>query len=256
MRDIAGTRVPADFAIEPYTDNCRAVCAQGEHVLIGVSPGNSYFSEERLAALLRWSTALFRTVDVIVPDVSVMHTYRALGDDSERAWSRARSQTRRISRRVARAWETLGVPGDDRPVLTVSQFADHPRYRVLRERFERAVERDPEVRTVFLAASRRALAPRLKGGAPTLAQQEENMRYLLAELPLCTDAPGILGVPSSVNIYHQVIPFIPLVFSSPALRASARQAFAVVRPAQAEGRPAERDGRPVGSAAGGGETGA
>ncbi|MFJ2116618.1 MULTISPECIES: tRNA-dependent cyclodipeptide synthase [unclassified Streptomyces] len=241
MHEIAGRAIPPNFGIEPYTDNCRSICARGEHVLIGVSPGNSYFSEGRLASLLLWSSELFQKVDVIVPDISVVHTYRALGDPPDRAWSKAQIQTRRIRRRVARSWEAIGVPGGDRPVLTLSQFTDHPTYRRVHQRLERVVEHDPMVRDLFLRASGQALAAHLKGVQPTEWQLTEGMRYLLAELPLCTHAPGILGEPSSVNIYHQVIPFIPLVFAPGELRAEPGQAFALVRPAPTGDRAARTE---------------
>jgi cyclo(L-tyrosyl-L-tyrosyl) synthase len=84
---------------------------------------------------------------------------------------------------------------------------------------------------VLFDATRRALTTRMKGDEPTAGQVAEGARYLIAELPLCMDAPTILGAPSSVNIYHQVLPMIPVMFASPRLRVSPRQAFAVVRPA-------------------------
>ncbi|WP_460802847.1 tRNA-dependent cyclodipeptide synthase [Nocardiopsis aegyptia] len=38
--------------------------------------------------------------------------------------------------------------------------------------------------------------------------------YRVAEVPLCMDAPAILRTPTSVNIHHQVLPMIPIMFDS------------------------------------------
>ncbi|WP_344578046.1 tRNA-dependent cyclodipeptide synthase [Streptomyces lunalinharesii] len=225
---VAGRRVPTGFTVEPFTDRCREIWARGEHVLIGVSPGNGYFSEQRLTALLRWASEAFAEVDPIVPDVSLVHTYRALGHSEERAWSYAQRDTRRVCRRIARAWTASGVPEHRHRVRTLTEFTGHPTYQALLGRVERAAERQSSVREVFLRASGKALASHLKGAAPTAGQLAEGMRYLIAEMPLCMDSPAILGVPSSVHVYHQVIPTVPLVFNE--LFTTQLQAYAVVRP--------------------------
>ncbi|MFB6601920.1 tRNA-dependent cyclodipeptide synthase [Streptomyces noursei] len=225
---VAGRRVPPGFTIEPFTDRCREIWARGEHVLIGVSPGNGYFSEQRLTGLLRWASEAFAEVDPIVPDVALVHTYRALGHPEERARSYAQRDTRRLCRRIARAWTASGVPEHRHRIRTLTEFTGDPTYRALLGRVERAAERQPSVREVFLRASGKALASHLKGATPTPEQLAEGMRYLIAEMPLCMDTPAILRVPSSVHVYHQVIPTVPLVFDE--LFTTPLQAYAVVRP--------------------------
>ncbi|MEV6732488.1 MULTISPECIES: tRNA-dependent cyclodipeptide synthase [unclassified Streptomyces] len=41
--------VGASFEVLPFTRTCRHIREDGDHVLIGVSPGNSYFSADRTA---------------------------------------------------------------------------------------------------------------------------------------------------------------------------------------------------------------
>ncbi|GLW06867.1 hypothetical protein Misp01_19970 [Microtetraspora sp. NBRC 13810] len=237
MYEIAGRGFPAGFTIEPHTDNCRRICAEGGHALVGVSPGNGYFSEERLSHLLRWAGTAFDRVDAIIPDASLVHTHRALGEPPERALRKAAAESARTRRRVERAWQAIGVPPREQRVHLLSEFTDHPTYRALRRDAEEAVRRDAAVREVFRHAGAAALRTRLKGAEPAAHQVEEAMNYLVAEMPLCTDTPGILGVPTSVNVYHQVIPAISLLFASRALYVSPGQAFALVRPAVPEAVP-------------------
>lgn len=52
------------FAIEPFSANCPAIVDSGEHVVVGVSPGNSYFSVGLLERLLEWLRDRFSQVDV------------------------------------------------------------------------------------------------------------------------------------------------------------------------------------------------
>ncbi|MFD5748247.1 tRNA-dependent cyclodipeptide synthase [Streptomyces sp. NPDC127033] len=231
MHEIAGRRIPPEFTIEPYTDHCREICERGEHALIGVSPGNGYFNEQRLTALLRWASSVFDEVDPVIPDASLTHTYRALGWDPERVRISTQRETRRLRRRIARAWVAAEVPSYRHRVRVLSEFTEHPAYRSLLRRIEQVVAEKPRVRNVFRQASGLALASHLKGVEPSERQLEVGMGYLIAELPVCADTPAILGVPSSVHIYHHMIPTMPLMFEE--LFASPGQAFAVVRPADA-----------------------
>ncbi|GHH82197.1 cyclo(L-tyrosyl-L-tyrosyl) synthase [Streptomyces sulfonofaciens] len=237
---------PAEFTVEPYTANCRAIYARADHVLIGVSPGNGYFSQARLSRLLRWADGVFARVDAIVADSALVHTYRALGATPEQADIQAQRATRQTCRRIARAWQASGAPAERHHVRTLSEFVHHPRYRELLARCEETVESDAAVRSVFRRATESALASQLRARssafdptAPTPAQVEEGMRYLMAEMPLVTDTPGILGVPSSVHVYHRMLPLVPLGFGS--LFASPHQAFALVRPREDAERPPAAD---------------
>ncbi|MEV4255269.1 tRNA-dependent cyclodipeptide synthase [Spirillospora sp. NPDC049652] len=223
----AGT---ASFTMTPYTDNCARLCERAEHVLVGVSPGNGYFNRERLSALLRWAGATFARVDVIVPDASLVHTYQALGQSPDKARKNASYKAGKTFRRISRAWEEAGVPPLRQRIHLLSNFLDHPVYARLRAEAHRAVAEDPALREVFLQASRKVLKVYLKAEEPSFAQVDEGKNYLIAEMPWCLDTPGILGVPSSVAVYHQRLPMAELMFASPHLDVSPLQGHAVARP--------------------------
>ncbi|MGW6915923.1 tRNA-dependent cyclodipeptide synthase [Kitasatospora sp. NPDC054939] len=40
---------PVEFEALPFSDRCRRIWRRGDHLLIGVSPGNSYFSHRRIS---------------------------------------------------------------------------------------------------------------------------------------------------------------------------------------------------------------
>jgi cyclo(L-tyrosyl-L-tyrosyl) synthase len=218
-----------DFLMEPYSDNCRALCDLGEHALVGVSPGNGYFSEERLRLLLDWMSRAFDRVDAVVPDSSLVHTYQALGTPPEQAWNWAQRDARRMHRRIERAWQDSGMQQSKHRIRKLSEFTEHPSYQSLIQQVEQEIARDQSVKEVFVGAAHSALTSQLKGSEPSPAQAEEAARYLIAEMPLCIDTPSVLDVATSVCVYHRVLPITQLTFTPGALHCSSRQAFALVR---------------------------
>lgn len=230
MCDAATDTATASFAVTPYTDNCAGLYERAEHVLVGVSPGNGYFNKPRLSALLRWAATRFTTVDAIVPDVSLTHTYQALGQPPALAWKNARHKAAKTYRRVARAWQDIGVEQPHQRIHLLSDFADHPHYARLRAHTRHALDTDPALRTVFHHASRHVLTAYLKDVQPTGAQIEEATNYLAAEMPLCLDTPALLDVPSSIAVYHHRMPMIEAMFTSPHMHISPQQGHAIVHP--------------------------
>ncbi|MGP3971592.1 tRNA-dependent cyclodipeptide synthase [Streptomyces sp. 6N223] len=229
------SRFPTPFTVEPLTANCRAILDRGDHVLIGVSPGNSYFSEARITDLLRWAAARFRRVDVVIPDSAEVETWRALGYADDQAHRRARAKAGRVRNRVTRAWLAAGVPSDRFGLLLLSEIAGWPRYERLLRESEDAIDTDSALHDTYLRVAGKALRSHLHGAEPTRAQAERAMRYLVAETPLLLDTPGLLGVDSSVAVYHHRLEFLDQVFhGQSALRPSSRQGFVVVHPSAPE----------------------
>ena len=72
-------------------------------------------------------------------------------------------------------------------------------------------------------------------------QREVCLQYVCAEAPLFLDTPAILGMPSSLNCYHQRLPLAELLYARGAgLRASRNQGHAILTPAIADGDADDR----------------
>jgi cyclo(L-tyrosyl-L-tyrosyl) synthase len=224
-------RLATPFTVEPLTENCREILAQGDHVLIGISPGNSYFSEARITELLRWASATFRRIDVVIPDSAEVQTWRALGYADDEARRRARSKAARVRNRAARAWALVGGPAPGSGVRLLSEIATLPRYQELLRKSEEAAARDGELRSSYLRLGGQALRAYRHGAEPTPAQAEIAMGYLIAETPLLLDTPGLLNVPSSLAVYHHRLEFLDLIFQGRStLRPNERQGFLLAYP--------------------------
>ncbi|MBM7167716.1 tRNA-dependent cyclodipeptide synthase [Streptomyces sp. G44] len=221
------------FTVEPFNGSSQLIWERRQHVVCGISPGNSYFRAARLTDLLAWLCAEFAQVDVVIPDSALEHTYHALGFDPQRAAKKTRGEINVLCNRVARAWKSAGGP---RPADGLHRMSDLTSGAVYREKLaecEQALHEDGVLWRTCAEMSREVLAAKGHDGPLDTARIERAMRYLTAELPFFMASSDIFGVPSSLNFYHRRLPLAELLFSGHALiQPSPRQAYATIRPAQ------------------------
>ncbi|MFF4356423.1 tRNA-dependent cyclodipeptide synthase [Streptomyces sp. NPDC001604] len=225
---------PADlFLVRPFTPHCEVIRTAADHAVIGVSPGNSYFSAQRIHDLARWGLALFERVDFVYTDLHVAEMYEASGYTADDARRKAVKNLRGVRAKVLAAVEAAD-PGRTRlRAHAMSGLRDNPAYREIHEDLRTRLSSDDEFRTTceklvdsFLSA---------KAQEVTARQRDVCMEYVTAEAPLFLDTPAILGVPSSLNCYHQLLPMAELLYAPGAgLRASRNQGHAIVTPAEGD----------------------
>lgn len=236
------------FDVEPYTPHCQVIHEEGAHAVIGVSPGNSYFSAQRVIDLARWGVANFREVDLVYTDLHVAEMYEALGYPADDARRKAVKNLRGVRAKVTGAVETVGPLGGRLRSHAMSDFVGNPAYRAIHTHLSELLERDADFRNTCDALVDAFLSSKvLDGRAGTPEQREVCLRYVCAEAPLFLDTPAILGVPSSLNCYHQLLPMAELLYSrGSGLRASRNQGHAIVKPARpTEAGQAAQTGRPA-----------
>ncbi|GAA4619038.1 tRNA-dependent cyclodipeptide synthase [Actinoallomurus liliacearum] len=228
-------QTPADhrapFIVEPFTDTSHSVWEQREHVVVGVSPGNSYFSVPLLTGLLGWLCEEFAHVDVVIPDLALEHTFLALGYDERRAAKKTRGEINALRNRIVRAWESSGGPRETDGLHRMSGLASNEIYRERLAECEQALGKDDALWETCAKMSRDVLAARGYDGPFTTERIERAMRYLTAELPFFLASAGIFGVESSLNFYHQPLPLAELIFADKSvLQAPPWQGYATIRP--------------------------
>ncbi|WP_431872112.1 tRNA-dependent cyclodipeptide synthase [Nocardiopsis eucommiae] len=193
------------FRASPFTPSCGLLVERGDHALIGISAGNGYFSQQRLAQLLTWTGHRFTAVDLLYADLHLDTMYLASGDDGAHAARRTARALRDVRRRVRRAVEAASdVPARVR-VLALSETVDLPGYRSALERIDRRIGEDPRVRRACEEHVRRVVGG---GVAAPDARFAAGMSYLRAELPFLLSTPEVLSVPSSVCCYHELLPLL------------------------------------------------
>ncbi|WP_418956679.1 tRNA-dependent cyclodipeptide synthase [Streptomyces tritici] len=230
---------PAEtLTLQPYTDHCRVIFDEGAHVVIGVSPGNSYFTSQRLHELTHWGLDHFDQVDLVYTDLHVADMYEALGYGADEARRKAVKNLRGVRAKVRAAVQEADPTGVRVRARGMSEFGDIPAYRELHGQVLDAVRTDPVVRETCDALAGIFLAGKLMRGQEISVRQREVCRaYICAEVPLFLDTPAILGVPSSLNCYHQALPLAELLYGrGPGLRASRNQGHGILTPVEiAEG---------------------
>ncbi|WP_415947304.1 tRNA-dependent cyclodipeptide synthase [Streptomyces sp. KLOTTS4A1] len=226
------------FRADPYTPHCRVIRDDGDHAVIGVSPGNSYFSAQRIHDLARWGLACFEQVDFVYTDLYVAEMYEAFGYPPDEARRKYVKNLRGVRAKVNNAVEALDPEGLRLRGRPMSSFADNPAYRDIHSHLEARLAHDDDFRSTCDALVDGFLSSKvLGGGRATEEQRAVCLRYVCAEAPLFLDTPAILGVPSSLNCYHQLLPMAELLYSrGHGLRASRNQGHAIITPAD----PAER----------------
>ncbi|MET9802973.1 tRNA-dependent cyclodipeptide synthase [Streptomyces sp. NPDC006368] len=228
------------FHVQPYTAHCQVICAEGAHAVIGVSPGNSYFSAQRVIDLARWGTAHFDQVDFVYTDLHVAEMYEASGYPADDARRKAVKNLRGVRAKVTNAVRTVDPDGKRLRAHPMSEFTANPAYRDIHDHLQNRLRTDAEFRATCEALVDAFLSSKvLDGRTATERQRRVCMEYVCAEAPLFLDTPAILGVPSSLNCYHQLLPMAELLYSrGSGLRASRNQGHAIVTPARlAEGDP-------------------
>ncbi|MEU8953682.1 tRNA-dependent cyclodipeptide synthase [Streptomyces sp. NPDC048518] len=222
------------FVLRPYTDQCRSIAEEGAHAIIGVSPGNGYFSAQRLVDLAHWSRARFDQVDLVYTDLHVAEMHEAMGYGPDDARRKAVKQLRGVRAKVHRALQAADPSGRRLRARPMSEFAALPAYRQLHQQARDALAADRDVRACCDRLMERFLANRLAPQeAVTARQRQACLDYVCAEVPLFLDTPALLGVPSSLNCYHKALPLAELLYArGPGLRASRNQGHGILTPAQ------------------------
>ncbi|MGW4165208.1 tRNA-dependent cyclodipeptide synthase [Streptomyces sp. NPDC004788] len=231
---------PAEtLRLQPYTDHCRVIADEGAHVVIGVSPGNSYFTAQRLRDLARWGLDHFEKVDFVHTDLYVAEMYEALGYGADEARRKAVKNLRGVRAKVAAAVGDVDPDGRRLRARGMSEFRAIPAYQELHRQVLAAVAGDAVVRETCDALTGIFLKGKVGPGQEVTARQREVCRaYICAEVPLFLDTPAILGVPSSLNCYHQALPLADLLYArGSGLRASRNQGHGIVTPVDIEGDP-------------------
>ncbi|MEV5599206.1 tRNA-dependent cyclodipeptide synthase [Streptomyces sp. NPDC052496] len=235
--------IAKSYTALPHTPNCRRLLSGADHLLIGVSPGNSYYRIPTLARMLRWAHATFQRVDVIVPDRSLAANYRAQGYPEQVARKKARTEISSVRRRVRRAFESSGIPEAEQRTHQLSELAQCPAYRALHQRVRDALATDEHTRRVCREVTARAVTGSQDGRQSTQDETPQAdptglaLEYLIDELPFFIDTPSILGVPTSLASYHAPVPFADLLYTENGpLRATADQGLVLLSENSAEHR--------------------
>ncbi|GAB3477861.1 tRNA-dependent cyclodipeptide synthase [Nocardiopsis coralliicola] len=231
--EAVGALTAGELVARPFSPECARLAVRGDHALIGISAGNGYFTQDRLAGLLHWTGHRFARVDLLYADLHVAAMHRADGADPQQAEKKAARALRDVRRRIRRAMEAAEkVPARVRAVA-LSEIAGLPGYRAAADRIDRRIDEDPRVRHACEEHVRTVL-----DCAPDSAEARfrAGWDYLRAELPILLRTPEVLGVESSVCCYHEQLPILAGLHGDASFHPG--QGHVIIRPAESGARDA------------------
>ncbi|OON72088.1 hypothetical protein B1H18_31355 [Streptomyces tsukubensis] len=229
------------FRSNPLTERCRSIEARGDHILIGVSTGNSYFSTDRLTQLLRWSQKRFRVVDVICADTCIDTMLIAEGCAESEARQRAKRRITNVRRRIRHAVRDSRPGHASTTTHLLSDFERSDAYLAVRTRVLNTLEDHPPFTRACQAMVRCFLPAGAGDDSDDLSpRMRAGLAYVVNELPFVIDTPGILGPPTSLSCYHVLPPAVRhLYLESGGLTPVEGQGFAVITPVPPAGSEEE-----------------
>lgn len=179
----------------------------GEHALVGVSPFNSYYSEERLEKIFHWALCNFKTVHAFLPDEVSVYNLQAVGYPYETARRKARKQDCAMRNKIMKAFQRLGFSPSaaHHKILPLSLLRTRSQYQTVYQQCIELFERDPAFRADCFEAAHEVLVKKTKGPL-AIAPLRLAVDYILAELPVWFNTPSLTGVSASAMIYHNLSP--------------------------------------------------
>lgn len=189
----------------PVSSKCEEILKKGEHALIGISPFNSYFSEDTIVKLISWGDTNFKDFHLFVPDNLPYFNFLAMDYSHNKALTKTKKQNRYLFNKINRAFLRSGLDANNKMII-VSQFSENDMYKDVYNFGIEKYTNDVDFKRKCHNVSKLVLK------SYTTADIDPSMldiasKYLFGELPFLFDTPRILGVDSSLFVYHETVDF-------------------------------------------------
>jgi tRNA-dependent cyclodipeptide synthase len=200
------------FSLAAVTADSQAIIESAEHAVVGVSPGNSRYSPGYLRELLGWLYPRFRRIDVVMPGYEAAYTLVATGCPPADAVRRTRRACGALRNAAQGTLAELGASGAEDRVQTWTRLQARQAYRDSLVRAQAAYENSPSLRAACRSMTAEVLTQ--AAGRPVTAdaaQVDLAVRYVIAEIPLVVDGPGVFGADRTVLVYHRAMGLVSAI---------------------------------------------
>ncbi len=201
--------------IDFVTSRCARLHGESAPVVLGISPFNSYFSEQVIAEIANWASAAGSDYYLYIPDGPTIFTLQAMGYEEHKAGRKARRQYKYLKNKIYKALGKLGQTDEEitRRVLNSERLdGDSVYQRILAQVYD-LWQKDESFKQGCVSTARWVLLnQRRQQYALSDAALELAARYFLAELPLFLRSPEIINSPSAVFCYHQCPNFVRTLY--------------------------------------------
>jgi cyclo(L-tyrosyl-L-tyrosyl) synthase len=186
-----------------------------EHALLGISPFNSYYSEENLKKLFSWGLSTFKRINIFIPDGISIYTLHAIGYPRERAEKKTRSQDRYLKNKAMRALAANNISEAEanNMIAFCKDLMNNERYLKFHDTYRKLYKNDEDFRKGCLLSSKWIL----EGKCNLKSLDDESLhiavKYFLAEVPLFLNSLEIFNINSSLFVYKEIPEFISRIYN-------------------------------------------
>jgi len=172
--------------------------------VIGMSPGNSYFTQETVFRLIEKILNDYGSAIIFIPDIPAISTYEALGYPSNKAKTKAISKGNNLKNKVKNALAQLGYTGNAVYVLDWSlDVASENSYTCMYNQIQEIFETNVEFRSKILSTTLEVLRNSDKSIADLHDACLKGSHYLLAEFAFLEICSELFSSNEARYIYHK-----------------------------------------------------
>lgn len=178
-----------------------------EHALIGISPFNSYYSQENLEKLFSWGMSNFKKISVFIPDLISIYTLKAVGYCHDKARKKTHNQDRYLKNKAINALFANKFSENEakNKIVFLSDISqNNQNYMKLYKLCKEMYKSNAAFREGCLETSKWVLINKDTSGFVSDAALEIAAEYFLAELPFYLNTPNILNTKSSLFVYKDL----------------------------------------------------
>ncbi len=168
--------------------------------IVGMSPGNSYFKENRINDLLKYCAGKFSQVRIMIADKPAEHTYMAIGYNQAKAEKKARLNGNTLQNHSQRSIDRN--LGDVKLVEWREEIDPNEFYQRELGRVETMYRENDCFREEVRETTRAVLEGMLKQGVKIKSAIDEGVHYLLKELAFLSASPKMFGTDRVAYVYH------------------------------------------------------
>lgn len=214
--------------VYPITNNCQLLFERREHVVLGISPFNSYFSVDNIAVLSSWAANHFKSFSLFIPDEPSAYTLMALGYDEVKAIKKAKRQANYLRNKCLKALVSLNLSRHEAEeiILDFRHLNQNANYLLALKFYKDKYDNDIEFRKKCRETSKWVLETQAEQISPDML--EIAVKYLLAEMPLFFNSAHILNKKEAVFCYRNCSSFIQAVFEANESILSHNQGYLVI----------------------------
>jgi cyclo(L-tyrosyl-L-tyrosyl) synthase len=195
----------------PIGQQSKLIYKEKKHILIGISPFNSYFSEERIFRLTEWAFKNFESVHLFIPDFISSYTLQAIGYEKQDAERKTKRQDCYLRNKAAKALSRLGKSEDT--IVTISALLSNVRYQEVYNHCLSMFDTNKEFKDACIQTAHHILSLSEKVDEITEEKINIAVKYFLHEFPLFIKTSYILQVKSSVFAYNKPPDFLIEIFN-------------------------------------------